>query len=169
MLPAFRRAFEELIDPAQRSGGELRRNNGAVAPWVLGLATFYDQDVRPFAGLLAWELSRLGRFAAAEPLFDATHLMHPRDPDASLSFARCAAVLDHWPQVEAATSSTLAAVNREDPAFAEMRYLRALALARLGRGGEALRECEWVVAHAAPGSALQAAAAEEARGLRGGR
>ena len=140
------------------------RQDGTIAPWIRGLSRFFDADVLQFSRLLSWELSHFDRFAAAEPLLDAIHRMHPEDVEACASFARCAAALDHWPEVEAATAATLAGVDREAAAQAELRYLRALALAPLGKRAEAFRELEWVRAHATAAD-LQAAAEAEARKL----
>ena len=162
---SFRQEYEEVaVDPAERSHGALVRQDGTIAPWIRGLSRFFDADVLQFSRLLSWELSHFDRFAAAEPLLDAIHRMHPEDVEACVSFARCAAALDHWPEVEAATAATLAGVDREAAAQAELRYLRALALARLGKRAEAFRELEWVRAHAAAAD-LQAAAEAEARKL----
>jgi hypothetical protein len=91
--------------------------------------------------------------------------MHPEDVDACLAFARCAAGLGQWSDVEAATAGTLAAADRNHPGAAELHYLRGLALGRLGQNGEARHELEWAGSLATPGSELQTAAAAEARKL----
>jgi dolichyl-phosphate-mannose-protein mannosyltransferase len=164
--PTFRREYEELVvEPARRSGGALMRD-GAVAPWVLGLSEFFDQDVRPFTMLLGWELANFDRFDSAAPLLEAIHVMHADDVGACLAYARCAAALERWPAVEAAASSTKAAA-RDSSGLDELSYLQGLALARLGRKSDALRELEWARDRAEPGSDLRAAAEAEVRRLGG--
>lgn len=164
--PSFRREFEELaVEPGQRSGGSLVQKDGVIAQWIAGLGAFFDKDVRPFARLLAWELEHFGRFVAAQPLYEAILVMHPEDPETCLAYARCAAAQGRWMGIDIATSNTLAALPRGQPAPAELHYLRGVALARLGRRGEALVQLELARARAAPGSDLQAAAEAEARGL----
>jgi hypothetical protein len=56
--------------------------DGTVAPWVEALGGLFDKNIRPFARLLSWELSHFDRYAAAAPLFEAIHVMHPDDVDA---------------------------------------------------------------------------------------
>jgi len=164
--PAFRGEYEELVvEPARRSGGALMPN-GAVAPWVLGLSEFFDQNVRPFTMLLGWELANLERYDSAAPLLEATHVMHPDDVDACLAYARCAAALERWPALEAAAASTKAAA-RDSSRLDELSYMQGVALARLGRRSDALRELEWARDRAAPGSDLRAAAEAEVQRLGG--
>jgi tetratricopeptide (TPR) repeat protein len=164
--PAFRSEYEELVvEPAQRSGGALVRADGTVAPWVEALAGFFDEDIRPFARLLSWELAHFDRYSAAAPLCEAVHVMHPDDVEACLSYARCVAALERWPEVEVSVSSTLAMAAGEPQGLAELHYLRGVALGQLGRRDDALRDLEWARARAEPGSELQAAADAEARSL----
>ncbi len=155
----FRREFEEItVDPLRRSGGALLQEGGVIAPWVFGLEAFFDADVRPFARLLAWELVRLDRFAAAEPLTEAVHFMHTSDVAACLAFVRCAGALQHWVKVEDGAARTIPRADEQDPSLPELRYVRALALTDLGRKSEALRELEWVLARAPRDGELWAAA-----------
>ena len=163
--PAFRSEYEELVvEPARRSGGAVMPN-GAVAPWVLGLGEFFDQNVRPFTMLLGWELASFERYGSAAPLLEAVHVMHPDDVEACLAYARCVAALERWPEVEVSVSSTLATATGESAGRAELHYLRGLARAGLGRADDARSDFESARVGATPGSDLQAAADHEARRL----
>jgi hypothetical protein len=163
--PSFRQEFEELTQELRdRSGGALLLPDGMIAPWIAGLQPFFDRDVRPFTRLLSWELSRFGRYTAAMPLLQAVHIMHPEETDACIAYAQCAALLAAWPEIDAATAITLAAAG-DKPVPADLRYLRGVALARLGRNADALRELELAYTLAPAGSDLRGAAGAEARAL----
>jgi hypothetical protein len=165
----FREGYDAAwVPPEQRTGGALVTREGDLAPWITGLRAFFDANVAPYSRLLAWELSYFGRFGAAAPLLEALHLMNPESATACLAFTRCAAALERWDRVGNASQKTMALVKPEDPSFPELRYMRALALARFGRRDEALGELDWVVAHAALQSDVRTAAEAEARRIREG-
>src|SRR5262249_6868794 len=136
----FRREFEErVVTPELRSGGAVLMGDGRLAPWRLGLLSFFDKDILQFSRLLSWELSQFERHAAAEPLLGAIRIMRPGDLEACVAYARCAAALEHWHEVEVAAANTLAVVGPDNPALANLHYLRGAALARLRRQGGAPR------------------------------
>jgi hypothetical protein len=164
--PSFRTEFEELaVEPGLRSGGALVQADGVIAPWIGGLSSFFDKDVRPFARLLAWELEHMSRFVAAQPLYESILVMHPEETEACLAYARCAAAQERWMGVATATSNTLGALPRGQAAPAELYYLRGLSLGRLGQREDGLADLERARTLAAPGSDLRAAAEAEARRL----
>ena len=164
----FREGYEaQWVAPELRTGGTLVNREGELSPWLTGLGAFFEANVAPYARLLAWELSYFGRFAPAAPLLEAIHLMEPGNASACIAFTRCAAALERWDRVGSASQKTMGLVKPDDPAFPELRYMRALALARFGRRDEALGELDWVVAHAAPGSGVRSAAEAEAGRIRG--
>ena len=162
----FRESFEETwVSPEERSQGALLTREGDPTPWVVGLTSFFEAHVTPFARLLSFELSYFGRFEAASPLLEAIHLMQPKDIKASIAFTRCAAAMERWDQVGIVAQRTMGLADPNDPAFPEVRYMRALALARFGRREDALGELQWVAGRASPGSELEAAARAELRRL----
>lgn len=164
---SFRDSFEgTYVDPERRSQGALLTREGDPAPWVWGLRGFFETHVTPFARFLAWELSYFGRFEYAKSLLEAVHLMNPKDVTSCIAFTRCAAAMERWDQVGTSAQKTMGLASVDDPNFPELRYMRALALARFGQKDLALSELEWVRSRAVEGSDLKGAVEEELKRVR---